>query len=310
MEKNSKIYIAGHTGLVGSAIKRELERQKYIDLLTRKSHDLDLRDQRAVQSFFLKERPEYVFFAAAKVGGIKANMEYPADFIYDNIQMQSNIIDSSFRAGVRKLLFFGSNCMYPTDAPQPIKEESLLTGLPEPTNESYAIAKIAGIKMCQAYNEQHGTNFISVIPASLFGPNDNWDLIYSHIIPVLIKKCHRAKLQNLEEVTIDGSENRRRELMHVDDLVNACLFLMENYDSSEIINVGVGRDYSLREIAEMVKEVVGFKRRIIFDSSKPTGMARKFLDSAKINSLGWKAEIELEDGLKRTYEWFKENIAI
>lgn len=307
MEKDSKIYIAGHTGLVGSAVKRELENQGYINLVFRKSKELNLIDKKPTDEFFEQEKPEYVFIAAAKVGGIKANIENPAEFIYDNIQIQNNLIGAARKSGVKKLLFLGSNCVYPGECEQPMKEEHMMTGKFEPTNEPYAIAKIAGIGVCQAFNKQHGTNFISVIPASQFGPNDNYDAENSHLVPALIGKFHEAKKNKDKEVVLWGTGEPRREIMYVDDLAKALIFLINNYDSSEIINIGVGKDFSVREIAEMVKEIVGFEGEVVFDSSKPDGMMRKLLDNNKINSLGWKSEIDIIDGLKKTYDWFVKN---
>ena len=310
MDKGSKIYIAGHTGLVGSAIKRCLEEKGYNNLIFRTSKELDLRDQKYVEEFFRKEKPEYVFNAAARVGGIIANKEKKAEFIYDNIQIQSNIIHFSWKYGVKKLLFFGSNCMYPKNSPQPIKEESFLTGAPELTNDAYSVAKIAGVKMCQSYNEQYKTNFICVVPASLFGPNDNFDLNDSHFVPAFIRKFHEAKIKGDKKIILWGSGKPRREIMYVDNLADACLFLMDNYNSSELINIGTGEDFEIREIAEILREITGFKGGIEYDISKPDGVMRKLLDSSKIESLGWKPKTEAIDGLKKTYEWFQENSRI
>lgn len=306
MEKNSKIYIAGHRGLVGSSIKRKLEKEEYKNLIFKKHSELDLTDQKATQEYFLREKPDYVFDAAAKVGGIYANNTYKADFIYENLQIQNNIIHSSYKVGVKKLLFMGSNCIYPRDCPQPMKEEHLLSGKLEPTNEGYALAKIAGIKMCQFYNEQYGTDFISIIPPNLFGPNDNFDAMNSHFVPALIRKFHEAKKEGRKEVVLWGSGNPKRELMHVDDLADAAVFLMKNYNSSEPINIGTGEDMSIKDIAGLVKKVVGFEGEIIFDKKNPDGMPRKLLDSSKINSLGWEPKTSIEEGLEKTYKWFIE----
>jgi len=307
MEKNSRIYIAGHKGLVGSAIVRILRKEGFTNLILRTSSELDLRNQKATEEFLEKEKPEYVFDAAAKVGGIRANMTYPAEFVYDNLQIQNNIIHSSWKNGVKKLLFLGSACIYPRECTQPIKEEYLLTNILEPTNEPYAVAKISGIKMCQAYNKQHGTNFISVMPTNLFGPEDNFDPINSHIVAALIRKFHEAKIQNKDEVTLWGTGTPKRDIIYVDDVAQACLFLMQNYNSSDIINIGTGKDLSVREIAGIVKDVVGFKGKISFDATKPDGMMRRILDISKINALGWKAETDIKEGIKKTYDWFLKN---
>ncbi|KXG78331.1 GDP-L-fucose synthase [Fervidicola ferrireducens] len=307
MHKEAKIYVAGHRGLVGSAILRRLRAEGYSNIVTRTRQELDLTDQRAVYQFFEAERPEYVFLAAAKVGGILANSTYPADFIRENLLIQTNVIDAAYRYGVKKLLFLGSSCIYPKFAPQPIKEEYLLTGALEPTNEPYAVAKIAGIKMCQAYNKQYGTNFISVMPTNLYGPGDNFDLETSHVLPALIRKFHEAKVAGAPHVVIWGSGTPRREFLHVDDLANACLFLMNNYDSSEIINIGVGEDLTIAELANLIKEIVGYQGEIVFDTTKPDGTPRKLLDVSKIFNLGWRPRIRLEDGIRSTYEWFVRN---
>lgn len=304
MEKDSRVYIAGHGGLVGSAVRRFLEREGYTNLIFKTSSELDLRDQRATEDFFLREKPDYVIDAAAKVGGIYVNDEYRADFLYDNLQMQNNLIHSSHKFGVKKLLFIGSNCMYPKDCPQPMKEEYLLTGKPEPTNEAFAIAKIAGVKLCRFYNEQYRTNFISVIPASMFGPNDNFDTMGSHFVPALIKKFNEAKKQGKKEVVLWGSGNPRRELMYVDDFAEIAIFLMENYSSPEILNIGAGKDSSILEIARLVKRIAGFEGDISFDESKPDGAMRKLLDVGKMRSLGIEPKSGLEESLNRTYEWF------
>lgn len=297
MEKSAKIFIAGHLGMVGSAIHRRLEVEGYYNFILRTSSQLDLRDQQAVKEFFETERPEYVFLAAAKVGGIHANNSFRADFIYDNLVMQSNVIHQSFRCGVKKLLFLGSSCIYPRDAPQPMKENALLTGLLETTNEPYAIAKIAGIKMCQAYRQQYGCNFISLMPTNLYGPNDNYDLLNSHVLPALISKFYTAKEQNLPSVEIWGSGTPRREFLHVDDLADACLFLMNNYNSREIINVGTGVDLSIKDLALLIRKCVGYQGDLHFNPEQPDGSPRKLLDTSKINDLGWTSKIELERGI-------------
>jgi GDP-L-fucose synthase len=308
MDKNSKIYVAGHRGLVGSALMRRLKKDGYKNLIFQTHTELDLTRQKQVEEFFEEEKPEYIFLAAAKVGGIYANNTYPAEFIYSNLAVETNIIHSSYVFGVKKLLFLGSSCIYPRKCPQPMKEEYLLSGFLEPTNEAYAIAKIAGIKMCQAYNRQYGTNFISVMPTNLYGPNDNFDLETSHVLPALIRKFHEAKTKNLSEVEIWGTGSPRREFLHVDDLSDACLFLMKNYNDSEIINIGLGKDQSIRELAEMIAEITGFKGTIRFDLSKPDGTPVKLLDVSNINSIGWKAKISLEEGIAKTYKWYVENI--
>ena len=307
MEKNAKIYVAVHGGLVGSAILRELQKGGYKNIITKTREELDLTSQTAVSDFFQAEKPEYVFMAAAKVGGILANNNYPADFIRDNLMIETNVIDSAYKNKVKKLLFLGSSCVYPKNAPQPIKEECLLTGELEATNKAYAVAKIAGIVMCQSYNKQYGTNFISVMPTNLYGEGDNFDLENSHVIPAMIRKFDDAKKSNSKEVTLWGTGNSKREFLYVDDLANACLFLMNNYDGSEIINIGIGKDLSILELANMVKEVVGYQGNIVWDSSKPEGTPRKLLDVSKIQSLGWKHHINLKEGIKRTYEWYKAN---
>jgi GDP-L-fucose synthase len=310
MNKDAKIYVAGHRGLVGSAILRKLQADGYTNLVYRTSQELDLRDRNQVDRFFKEEKPEYVFLAAAKVGGIVANNEYPADFIRDNLMIQTNVIDAAYRNGVKKLLFLGSTCIYPKFAPQPLKEEYLLTGELEPTNEPYAIAKIAGIKMCQSYNRQYGTKYISVMPTNLYGPNDNFDLHTSHVLPALIRKFHEAKENNASYVEVWGTGTPRREFLHSDDLADACVFLMKNYEGNEIINIGVGEDISIKELAEKIKEVVGYQGEIKFDTTKPDGTPRKLVDVSKINALGWKASISLDEGLQRVYQWFLENVAM
>ena len=303
----SKIYIAGHRGLVGSAILRKLEQLGYSNLLYRSSKDLDLRNQQAVEDFFLKEKPEYVFLASAKVGGILANHTYPAEFIYDNLIIPTNIIQAAYRNGVKKLLFLGSSCIYPKYAPQPMTEDCLLTGALEPTNEPYAIAKIAGIKMCQAFNRQYGTCFISVMPTNLYGPKDHFDLENSHVLPALIRKFHEAKINQQPTVSVWGTGAPRREFLHVDDLADACVFLMQHYQDTEIINIGTGEDLTIRELAEMVQGVVGYQGEIVFDTTKPDGTPRKLLDITKLRELGWQPRIPLQEGILDTYRWFTAN---
>lgn len=310
MKRDAKIYVAGHRGLVGSAILRNLQADGYTNLVYRTSQELDLRDRNQVDRFFEEEKPEYVFLAAAKVGGIVANNEYPADFIRDNLMIQTNVIDAAYRNGVKKLLFLGSTCIYPKFAPQPLKEEYLLTGELEPTNEPYAIAKIAGIKMCQSYNRQYGTKYISVMPTNLYGPNDNFDLHTSHVLPALIRKFHEAKVNNAPYVEVWGTGTPRREFLYSDDLADACVFLMNNYEGNEIVNVGVGKDISIKELAEKIKDVVGYVGEIIFNTTKPDGTPRKLVDVTKINKLGWKASTSLEEGLQKAYQWFLEDVAV
>ncbi len=305
MNKESKIFIAGHRGLVGSAILRKLRSLGYRNLITRTRDELDLRDQAAVDRFFEEERPEYVFLSAAKVGGILANSTYPADFIRDNLQIQTNVIDAAYRSGSKKLLFLGSSCIYPKHAPQPMKEEHLLTGPLEPTNEWYAIAKIAGIKMAQAYRRQYGFNAISLMPTNLYGPGDNFDLETSHVIPALIRKFHEAKERGEPHVVVWGTGKPRREFLHVDDLADAAVFLMQQYEGEEFVNVGVGEDVSIRELAELIREVVGFGGKIVFDASKPDGTPRKLLDVSRISKMGWSPKIPLAQGLKQTYDWYR-----
>jgi GDP-L-fucose synthase len=301
-----KIYIAGHRGLAGSAIFRLLQKEGYTNLVYRTSQELDLRNQIAVAEFFTQEKPDYVFLAAAKVGGIYANNEYPGSFIYENLSIQNNVIHQSYINGVKKLLFLGSSCIYPKNSSQPIKEEYLLSGYLEPTNDAYAIAKIAGIKMCQSYHKQYGCNFISAMPTNLFGPGDNYDLKSSHVLPALLRKFHEAKLQNAPTVTVWGTGNPRREFLHADDLAAACLFLMHHYDEPKIINIGVGKDISIGEMAKMIKQIVGYKGEIIFDTSMPDGTFQKLLDVRKINTLGWQAQIGFEEGVRNTYEKYQE----
>ncbi|GIV26816.1 MAG: GDP-L-fucose synthase [Bacteroidia bacterium] len=307
MDKNSKIYVAGHRGMVGSAIVRKLQKEGYTNIITKTSKELDLRNQQSVEEFFKNEKPEYVFLAAAKVGGILANNTYRAEFLYDNLMIQNNVIHSAYKYGVKKLLFLGSSCIYPKFAPQPMKEEYLLSGYLEPTNEPYAIAKITGIKMCEAYRDQYGCNFISAMPTNLYGPNDNYDLNNSHVLPALIRKFHESKINNLPHVVVWGTGSPRRELMHVDDLADACLFLMKNYNEKQFVNVGTGKDISIKELAELVKKIVGFEGEIVFDTSKPDGTPRKLLDLTYLNQLGWYSKIELEEGIRMTYQDFLEN---
>jgi GDP-L-fucose synthase len=304
MKLTDKIYVAGHNGLVGSAIVRLLKKKGYTNIIFRSSKELDLRDQKAVNEFFEFEQPSYVFMAAAKVGGILANQSYPAEFLYDNIAIQSNVIHSSYKWGVEKLLFLGSSCIYPKNAPQPILESYLMTGYLEPTNEPYAIAKISGINMCQSYHRQYGCNFISVMPPNLFGPGDNYDLYNAHVLPALLRKFHEAKLNNQPCVTVWGSGNPRREFLHVDDAAMACYFLMQKYDSPEIVNIGTGLDSSIKEIANLIKKVTEYSGSIQFDESKPDGTPRKLLNVDKINNLGWKSAVDLENGIEMTYRDF------
>lgn len=307
MEKNSKIFIAGHKGMVGSAITRNLEKAGFTNILVRGSKELDLRNQSQVFAFFEQERPEYVFLAAAKVGGIVANNTYRADFIYENMAIQNNVIHASYQNGVKKLMFLGSSCIYPKLAPQPLKEEYLLTGLLEPTNEPYAIAKIAGIKMCEAYRSQYGCDFISVMPTNLYGPNDNYDLQNSHVLPALIRKFHEAKENGKAEVVLWGSGSPLREFLHADDMADACVFLMQNYSGSEFLNIGTGHDISIKDLAELVKKTVGFVGEIVWDSTKPDGTPRKLMDVSKLKSLGWTYNIDLEEGIASAYADFLKN---
>jgi len=304
MNFKDRIYVAGHNGLVGSAIVRHLKNAGCENVITRTSGELDLRNQQAVIDFFKEEKPEYVFLAAAKVGGIMANKTYPADFIYDNISIQNNIIHESYKSGVKKLLFLGSSCIYPKDAPQPIKEEYLLTGSLESTNEAYAVAKIAGIKLCQYYKQQYGCNFISAMPTNLYGVGDNYDLHNSHVLPALIRKFHEAKINNEPSVTVWGSGKPKREFLHVGDAASACYFLMQNYDGSEIVNIGSGKDISIIDLAIIVKEVVGYLGSIDFNRKYPDGTLRKLLDVQKINLLGWYPSINLREGIETTYKDF------
>jgi GDP-L-fucose synthase len=307
MNSSDRIYVAGHQGLVGSALVRRLQAEGCDNLLLRTRTELDLTDAAAVDCFFSAERPRYVILAAAKVGGIVANDTYPADFIRDNLAIQLNVIDAAHRHGVAKLLFLGSSCVYPKHAPQPMKEEHLLTGPLEPTNEPYAIAKIAGIKMCEAYRRQHGARFISVMPTNLYGPNDNFDLETSHVLPALIRRFHEARLALLPAVTLWGSGAPRREFLHVDDLADACIYLMRNYDAAQPVNIGWGRDITIRELARLVARVVGYGGAVEWDASRPDGTPQKLLDTGRLTALGWRPGIALEDGIRRTYAWFLEN---
>ena len=306
MKINSRIYVAGHRGLVGSAIIRSLRQRGFENLITRTHAELELMDAVAVKDFFEQAKPEYVFLAAAKVGGIHANSTYPADFMRENLIVQTNVIHESWRQGVIKLLFLGSSCIYPKLCPQPIKEEYLLSGELEKTNDAYALAKIAGIKTCQSYNQQHGTHFISAMPTNLYGVNDNFHPENSHVLPALIRRFHEAKLANVESISIWGTGTSRREFLHSSDLADAVLFLMENYDDSEIVNVGCGKDQTIKELAEMIQEVVGYTGHLKFDSTRPDGTPQKILDISKINSLGWKPTISLREGLKQVYQWYTE----
>jgi GDP-L-fucose synthase len=306
MKKDARIYIAGHRGMVGSAILRKLKAEGYSNFILRTSSELDLRNQLTVKDFFENEKPEYVFLAAAKVGGINANNIYRADFIYDNISIQNNIIYSSYKTGVKKLLFLGSSCIYPKMCPQPIKEEYLLTGLLEETNEPYAIAKIAGLKMCEAFRLQYGCNFISVMPTNLYGPNDNYDLNNSHVLPALIRKFYEAKNNNVPEVEIWGSGSPMREFLHVDDLAEACYFLMLNYDQKEILNIGTGEDISIKDLALLIKKISNYSGTLKFNTSKPDGTPRKLLDVSRIHNLGWKHRISLEEGISMIWKEISE----
>lgn len=309
MNKDSRIFIAGHRGLVGSAVLRRLQEDGYENTVFRVKNELDLTNQSDVKSFFEKERPEYIFICAAKVGGIHANDTYPAEFIYINLMIQSNLIHNAYSFGVKKLLFLGSSCIYPKFAPQPMKEHHLLSSELEPTNEPYAVAKIAGIKTCQSYNRQYGTNFISAMPTNLYGPNDNFDLNNSHVIPALMRKFHDAK-ESGQKVTLWGTGSPRREFLHVDDLAKACLFLMGNYDGNDIVNVGCGEDVTIKELSQIVQEAVGFSGKVEWDTSKPDGHPRKLLDVGKIKTMGWEPKINLQQGIAHTYEWFKENVKL
>jgi GDP-L-fucose synthase len=306
MKKEDKIYVAGHNGMVGSSIVRKLEREGFTHLITRSSKELNLINQAEVLAFFEKEKPDYVFLAAAKVGGIQANNTYKGDFLYDNLMIQTNVIHAAHTYQVKKLLFLGSSCIYPKFAPQPISEDSLLTGILEPTNEPYAIAKIAGIKLCDAYRDQYGCNFISAMPTNLYGPNDNYDLSNSHVLPAMIRKFHEAKNNGTKEVVVWGTGKPMREFLYVDDLAEACYFLMENYNEPGAINVGTGSDITIADLAYLVKRIVGFEGELVFDTSKPDGTPKKQLNVSRINQLGWKATVELEEGIRKAYSSFLE----
>ncbi|MFT5883797.1 MAG: GDP-L-fucose synthase [Arcticibacterium sp.] len=307
MEKVAKIYVAGHRGMVGSAIKRKLESEGFNNIVTRTSKELDLRDQLATEAFLTDENPTYVFLAAAKVGGIIANSTYGADFLYENLQIQNNVIHGSYLIGVKKLMFLGSSCIYPKMAPQPLKEEYLLTGHLEPTNEPYAIAKIAGIKMCEAYRAQYSCNFISVMPTNLYGPNDNYDLQNSHVFPAMIRKFHEAKEAGDTTVQLWGTGKPMREFLHADDLADACFYLMQNYDGETLVNIGTGVDVTIKELAETIQEIIGFQGNIRWNTDKPDGTPRKLMDVSKLHSLGWKHSIDLKEGIKMVYENFNNN---
>jgi GDP-L-fucose synthase len=305
MNQQEKIYVAGHRGMVGSAIIRKLQQEGFKNIITRTSKELDLRNQEAVAAFFTTERPDHVFLAAAKVGGIVANNTYRAEFLYDNLMIQSNVIHQSYVNGVQKLMFLGSSCIYPKLAPQPLKEEYMLTGPLEPTNEPYAIAKIAGIKMCDAYRDQYGCNFISVMPTNLYGPNDNYDLQNSHVLPALLRKFHEAKANSSPEVVIWGTGTPKREFLHADDMAAACFFLMQQYNEAGLVNIGVGEDISIADLARLIKDIVGYEGKLIFDTSKPDGTPRKLMDVSKLQGLGWKAQISLKDGIHKVYSEIK-----
>jgi GDP-L-fucose synthase len=305
MQQQDKIYVAGHRGMVGSAIVRRLQKDGYNNIVTRTSGELDLRSQEATSAFFAEERPDYVFLAAAKVGGIIANNTYRAEFIYENLTIQNNVIHYAYKNDVKKLMFLGSSCIYPKMAPQPLKEEYLLTGLLEPTNEPYAIAKIAGIKMCDAYRAQYGCNFISVMPTNLYGPNDNYDLNNSHVLPALLRKFHEAKVKQSPEVVIWGTGTPLREFLHADDMADACFYLMQQYNEAGLVNIGVGHDISIGDLARLIKGIIGYEGSLIFDTSKPDGTPRKLMDVTKLHGFGWKAGIGLEEGIRQVYEQVK-----
>jgi len=304
MEKNSRIYVAGHTGMVGSAIVRYLKQNGYENIIKRTHQELDLTDQAKTEKFFEEEKPEYVFLAAAKVGGIHANDTYPADFIMENMLIECNVIHSAFKNKVKKLMFLGSSCIYPKLCPQPIMEEYLLTGPLEPTNEAYALAKISGIKMCQSYNKQYGTRYISVMPANLYGINDRFDANNSHVIPAMIIKFHKAKTENLPFVELWGTGKPLREFLYVDDMAEACLYLMQNYESSELVNIGSGKEISIRELAEIIRDVTGYQGEIVFNTEKPDGTPRRVLDNSRISATGWKPKMDIREGIRREYEYY------
>ena len=309
MHKTDKIFLAGHRGLVGSAIANKLAAEGFTNVLKRDRAELDLSKEAAVNAFFAREKPEIVVMAAAKVGGIKANSDHPVEFLLQNLRLQNNVISAAHDHGVRKLLFLGSSCIYPKYAPQPMHEDALLTGPLEPTNDAYAIAKIAGIRLCQAYAAEYGENYICAMPTNLYGPNDNFDLAVSHVLPALLRKAHEARMSCADEMVVWGSGAPRREFLHVDDMADACLFLLRNYDAPEIINVGCGEDITIRAVAELVCDVVGFEGRLTFDASKPDGTPRKLLDVSRLNALGWRPSVPLREGIARTYDWFLENKA-
>lgn len=309
MDKTAKIYIAGHKGLVGAAIVRKLESEGFTNLLLRSRQELDLMDQIAVREFFETEKPEYVVDSAAKVGGIKANMTYPTEFLYENLQIQNNLIWSAKESGVKKFLFLGSSCIYPRECPQPMNEDSFMQGKPEPTNEAYSYAKICGMKLCEYIHEEHGMNFISCMPTNIYGQGDNFDPETSHVIPSLIRRMHEAKVGNVPEVVIWGTGVSRREFLHVDDLADAIVWLLESYDDKQFLNIGTGEDISIKELAEMIKELVGYEGELVFDATKPDGMPKKLLDVTRLHDAGWKHQIAFESGLKDTYEWYKKNVA-
>ena len=308
MEKNAKIYVAGHRGMVGSALVRRLESEGYHNLIVRTSRELDLRNQQAVADFFAAEKPDYVFLAAAKVGGIMANNIYRADFLYENLQIQNNVIHSAHVEGVEKLMFLGSSCIYPKLAPQPLQEDSLLTGPLEYTNEPYAIAKIAGIKMCESYRKQYGRNYISVMPTNLYGPNDNYDLNNSHVLPAMIRKFHEAKAENKPFVELWGTGSPLREFLHADDLADACVYLMKNYDGEQFVNIGVGEDITIKNLAELIKDTVGYEGELRWNTDKPDGTPRKLMDDSKLHSMGWKHRYSLEEGVRITYQDFLQKL--
>ena len=308
MHAQDKIYVAGHRGMVGSAIVRRLEKEGFNNIIARTSKELDLRDQQAVAAFFEDTKPDYVFLAAAKVGGIMANNTYRGQFIYENLMIQNNVIHHAHMNNTKKLMFLGSSCIYPKMAPQPLKEEYLLTGPLEPTNEPYAIAKIAGIEMCDAYRAQYGCNFVSVMPTNLYGPNDNYDLNTSHVLPAILRKMHEAKVNHHPEVVIWGTGTPKREFLHADDMADACFYLMQNYNEKGLVNIGVGEDISIAELAELIKKIVGFEGKLVFDASKPDGTPRKLMDVSKLHSYGWKARLGLEEGIAKVYEEIKESL--
>lgn len=310
MEKNSKIYVAGHRGLVGSAIIRELQKKGYTNIIGKTHKELDLIDSMAVENFFKEEKPEYVFLAAAKVGGIYANSNYPADFIYENLQIQNNVIGNAYKYGVKKLMFLGSSCIYPKMCQQPIKEEYLLSGYLEETNEAYALAKIAGLKMCEFFNKQYGTNYISVMPTNLYGPYDNFHPENSHVMPALIRRFHEAKVNNAKEVVVWGSGKPLREFLYSEDMADACIYLMENYEGNDFFNIGTGKEITIKGLAELIKEVAGYEGEIVWDGTKPDGTPRKLLDVSRLKKAGWEYKKELKNGIGEVYKWFMENVAM